>query len=623
MQALAAGRTVALAVTAPPVRFPLGISDFRTLRDEGYQYVDKTPFIEAVLDAGAQVLLIPRPRRFGKTLNLSMLRYFLERSPEDRSGLFEGLAIASSESARRHAGRYPVIFMTFKDVKPRSWEDCFAGIAIVIAKAYQDHRALLDDGHLAREEATLFSAILAQEATHSTLTNALNLLSRILARHHGEKVVILIDEYDSPIHAGYTNRYYDDVIAFFRDFLSAGLKDNPHLFKGVLTGILRVARESMFSGLNNVDVHGLLRPKLAPYFGFTEPEVRALVLAAGRPDLMDGVRSFYNGYLFGGIPIYNPWSVLAFLDRGDDQLLPHWVDTSSNELVREILLTGPGGVKAELETLLSGGTLDKRIDENIVLRDIAGRSDAVWSFLLFTGYLKAAAVRVVDCEQWATLAVPNVEIGLALRRMAHDWIEGQAGGSDSLERLLAALLRGDGPTLERQLSRIALVNVSYFDSAFPEPERFYHGLVVGLLAGLGSRYEVRSNRESGLGRCDVLVLPRTPGQPGVVLELKTADVTTGETPERALRAALAQIRDRDYAAELRERGASPIHQIAAVFDGKRAWVRVAAAKPEKPSPAKSPRAGAAKAKVDPKRAVKKASSGASTKKVRPPRTSIG
>jgi hypothetical protein len=556
------------------------------MREGGYQYVDKSPFIAEVLDAGAQVLLIPRPRRFGKTLNLSMLRYFLEKSPEDRSGLFAGLAIASSESARRHAGRYPVIFMTFKDVKPRVWEDCLAGMAIVIADAYSQHHALLADGHLTTEEADVFSRILGRTASRADLASSVRLLSRVLARHHGEKVLILIDEYDSPIHAGYTNRYYDDVVAFFRDFLSASLKDNTDLFKGVLTGILRIARESLFSGLNNVDVHGILRPKLAPYFGFTEPEVRALVEATGRPDLMDGLRAYYNGYLFGDIPIYNPWSILAFLDRGDHQLRPYWIDTSSNELVREILLTGADGVKAELETLLTGGTLEKIIDENTVLRDIAGRSDAVWSFLLFTGYLKATSVRLEDGEEWATLAVPNIEIRLALRRMAREWIEVQAGGAGSLEALLTGLLRGDAPVVERYLSHVALVNTSYFDSAFPEPERFYHGLVVGLLAGLGSRYDVRSNRESGLGRCDVLVLPKTPGQPGVALELKSVDVAARETPERALRAALAQLRDRDYATELRERGASPIHEMAAAFDGKRAYVRVAGP-PEKPSPRKA------------------------------------
>ncbi|MFT3769897.1 MAG: AAA family ATPase [Minicystis sp.] len=426
-----------------------------------------------------------------------------------------------------------------------------------------------------KHDGELFNAILERRATVTACAEALKLLSRLLAEHHREKVVILIDEYDSPIHAGYTHRYYDQVIAFFRDFLSAGLKDNSHLFKGVLTGILRVAKESLFSGLNNVAVYGILRSEFAPYFGFTEPEVKALVEAAGEEAYLDDIRSFYNGYLFGRDAIYNPWSVLNFLRNVDKELLLYWIDTSSNDLVRELLLGSPGGVRVELETLLAGGTIEVVVDENIVLRDLSSKPEAVWSFLLFTGYLKAVEVRLVETIRTAKLAVPNTEVRSALLRMVHDWLVAQVGSSDEVRRLLDAMLRGDGPVMEQYLSHVAAVNISYFDAGGRESERFYHGLVVGLLANLGSRYEVRSNRESGFGRCDVLVLPRTAGQPGVALELKRVDTDAGETAEKALTAALKQIRDRDYGAELRARGASPIHEIAAVFDGKRAYVRVA------------------------------------------------
>jgi hypothetical protein len=479
--------------------------------------------------------------------------------------------------------------MSFKDVKPKSWEDCLAGMANVLAEAYREHGYLLSKEKLDAADAQIFIAIRERRAAKSDLVIALKLLSRLLAEHHGEDVVILIDEYDSPIHAGYTNRYYDDVIAFFRDFLSGGLKDNPHLFKGVLTGILRVARESLFSGLNNVAVYGILRPELAPYFGFTEPEVRDLISKIGQPELINGIRSYYNGYLFGGLAMYNPWSVLCFLDSADKALLPYWIDTSSNDLVRELLLTGPEGVRAELEALLAGGTIEKTIDENIVLRDVSARSDAVFSFLLFTGYLKPVELSVVEGRRRAKLAVPNAEVAIALRDMAEAWLEAQVGGSAELRSLLDALLRGDAPVVERHLSHMTKVNLSYFDPASPEPERFYHGFVVGLLAGLGSSYEVRSNRESGFGRCDVMVLPKTAGQPGVVLELKRVATETGETKEKALAAALRQIRQRDYAAELKERGAAPIHEMAAVFDGKRAYVRVAGEKKAK-APPRKPRA---------------------------------
>jgi hypothetical protein len=560
-------------MSPPRVRFPIGISDFRNVREAGFHYVDKTGLIDDVITESAQVMLVPRPRRFGKTLNLSMLRYFFEKSAEARRPLFDGLSVASSEGAWAHFQRYPVIFMTFKDVKPTSWEDCLAGMANVLARAYEEHRYLLTEGNLDPANVKLFTAICERRAAKTDLVIALELLSRLLARHHGEKVIILIDEYDTPIHAGYTNKYYDDVVAFFRDFLSGGLKDNQHLFKGVLTGILRVANESLFSGLNNISVYSILRAKLATAFGFTEAEVRGLAEAVEQTGALDGIRAYYNGYLFGRQAIYNPWSVLSFLDSGDNVFRPYWIETSSNELVRELLLTGPRGVEADLETLLAGGALDKRIDENIVLRDIARSSDAIWSFLLFTGYLKALEVRYVEDEPEARLVVPNREVAGALRKMVRTWFREEVGGSDQLQSLLDALLRGDAPVVERHLAHLVKVNLSFFDTASPEPERFYHGLVVGLLAGLAPRYEVRSNRESGYGRCDVMVLPKAAGQPGVVLELKQVEPESGETREKAFTAAFRQIRERDYAAELRERGALPIHQMAAVFEGKRVFVR--------------------------------------------------
>ncbi len=561
-------------MTTSPLRVPIGLSDFRKLRESGYTYVDKTALVEDILRDTTEALLLPRPRRFGKTLNLSMLRYFFEKREEDLSPLFTGLAVASSDVAKPHFQRYPVIFLTFKDVKPTSWDRCFEGILGVLSGVYGEHRYLLEAGNLTPEDAKLFTEILERRAGFGVTVDALKVLSRMLAEHHREKVVILIDEYDSPIHAGYTKGYYDDVVAFFRDFLSGGLKDNTHLFKGVLTGILRVAKESLFSGLNNVTVYGLLRPEYAPYFGFTEPEVEALCGAAGEPALMADIRSFYNGYLFGGIAIYNPWSVLSFFHNTRHDLLPYWIDTSSNDLVRELLLSGPAGVRAELEVLLAGGAIQKRIEENIVLRDIAGHRGAVWSFLLFTGYLKVASLRFEHGEHHAELRVPNAEVAIALRTMTKVWMETQVGSEDSLNAMLAALLRGDAKTVERYLSHLAKVNLSYFDTAGPEPEKFYHGLVVGLVAGLMASHDVRSNRESGYGRCDVMILPKAPGKPGVVLELKRVDPDENETVDIAMASALAQIRERQYAAELRERGASPIVEMAAVFDGKRAYVKV-------------------------------------------------
>jgi hypothetical protein len=571
-------------VDRPKLRLPIGQSDFRVLREQGYAYVDKTAFVTEVLESNAQALLVTRPRRFGKTLNLSMLRCFLEKRSEDLSSLFAGLEIERSESARPHFQRYPVLFLTLKDVKEATWEGYLAGVGDVLARLYGEHMDLLDTEVLRPHERETFTAILHGTASPSQTAGALRELSRLLELHHGQRVVILIDEYDTPLHAAYHGHYYDQAVGHLRNLLSGGLKDNPHLFKGVLTGILRVAKESIFSGLNNLAVYSILRPEFATAFGFTEAEVEALAELAEPPAAMDGIRKWYNGYRFGGQTLYNPWSVISFLDSADREFRPYWIATSSNDLVRELLSSGPQGLRAELEALLRGGTVDKPVEEHIVLRDIETNPDAVWSFLLFSGYLRARELFSDESHtRWARLDLPNLEVHAELTSMVRRWMSAQVGGSSEVQALLQALLRGDARTVEHYLSRMIKTGLSYHDTGGPEPERVIHGFIVGLLVGLGPDYEVRSNRESGYGRYDVMVLPRTPGRPGLVLELKTVDDDAGETPQVALEAALRQIRERDYSTELRERGASPIFELAAAFTGKRAFVARADASPLTPS----------------------------------------
>ena len=551
-----------------PARFAIGRSDFRYFRESGAVYVDKTRFVSGVLSAAADVLLFPRPRRFGKTTNLSTLRWFLEKTTEDRSALFEGLAVWSDAAARAHFQKYPVIFLTFKDVKALDWKNCRGALAGVLSRAYDEHRYLLDEGALTPSQAATYSAIIEERASDSQLWSSLATLSQHLARRHGEKVVILIDEYDTPIHASFTHQYEDEVLTFFRNFLGSALKDNPHLFKGVLTGILRAAKESLFSGLNNLAVYSLARSEFATSFGFTEEEVQRLV--GDDAALMEGIRAWYNGYLFGGQVIYNPWSVTNFLASEDRQFRPYWTATGSNELLGEILLRRGAGLRGDLETLLTGGSIEKDLKEDIVLRQVHSMPDAVWSFLLFTGYLKPLALFNDDRGLHATLSVPNREILLDLEDLVRTFMQVQTGGE--VERLLSALLGGDERTFEHLLSRFLVSSMSYHDPAIRTPEQVYHAFVLGLLVGLRPRFDVKSNQESGFGRCDLLVLPKSPGEPGIALELKTLDTDRGETVEQALRSALSQIRDKRYTAALEERGARPIYEMAAVFDGKRVWV---------------------------------------------------
>jgi hypothetical protein len=548
---------------------PIGLSDFRELRRRGATYVDKSRLVADVVAAPASVLLLPRPRRFGKTLNLSMLRYFFERSDEDRSGLYEGLAVWGDEAARAHFARHPVVFLTFKDVKHATWAQCLASARQVLSAAYAEHRWLLDHPALHDDERRQFGDVLEGRAEPAVVESALRDLTAWLARATGESVVLLVDEYDTPIHAGFTHDYYDEAIGFFRNFLSGGLKDNPHLFKGVVTGILRLAKESIFSGLNNLAVHSLLSVRFATDFGFTPDEVQTLARLAGAENRLEDVRAWYDGYRFGGEVIYNPWSVLNFLANLDDGLRPYWAQTSANELVQRLLLRG-GLDAADLETLLHGGTIDKPLDESLVLRDLDRRPEAVWSLLLFSGYLKAESLDG-GLRPQVRLALPNREVESIFRTVFAEWMEAGLGGGNRVRATLRAMLDGEIEAFAHALSELVRWSLSFHDVAGHEPERVYQAFVVGLLVHLEPDYEVRSNRESGLGRCDVLVLPRSPGRPGAALELKS--LGENESPDRALEAALRQLRERDYAAELRARGAAPIRELAIVFDGKRAHVR--------------------------------------------------
>jgi hypothetical protein len=558
---------------------PLGIADFRKLRQSHATYVDKTAAIADVLRHPAEVMLLPRPRRFGKTLFLSTLQAFVERGGDDREALFGDLAIWNDPAARQHMGRYPVISMTFKDVKTSTWEACLRAVAGEIARAFRAHREVR--AGLVGHAVEIFDSIEAERADEVRLSASLSFLCEALHRHHGERVVLLIDEYDSPIHAGYVHGYYDRVVELFRNVLSGGLKDNAHLFKGVLTGILRVAKESIFSGLNNLSVFSLLHPAFGSAFGFTEPEVGALLDRAGLADRGEEVQRWYNGYVFGRTVVYNPWSVLSFLANAPYGMgpQPYWLSTSSNELIKELLVRHAGYLQPALEALLAGQRVVRPIDENVAFPELSRRPDAVWSLLVLSGYLKAEEHTPPSGVGPATyaLSIPNLEVRQVYTGTFQLWMEEQAraGGGD-VERLTRALLAGDAEVFEAQLQAFATHVLSYHDTGLPDPEKLYHGFILGLLAVLEPHYVVRSNRESGQGRPDVQIRPVAPGQPGVLLELKVA--RPGRTTlEDALAQGLAQIARNGYAAELRAAGAQPIHAMAVAFDGK--TLRVQAASP--------------------------------------------
>ena len=543
----------------------IGESDFRSFREAGYGYVDKTFLISDILRDSTKVLLFPRPRRFGKTINLSMIGHFLRKTNEDLSHLFDGLAVSGDPQAMAHFQKYPTLFLSFKDVKENTFDAALDGIRARIGRLFAVHRYLLDDKTMDPLTRGTFQRFLANEATTQDLQDSLLVLSRALYEHHGQRVVILIDEYDTPVQSGYIYEFFDDIVLFFRNFFSACLKDNSALFKGVLTGILRVSKENMFSGLNHIKVHSIIDEAYSTAFGFTQDEVAAII----DPAHLEEVRSWYNGYIFGGHVIYNPWSILNYISEG--LLKPYWVNTGSSDLIETLALKLGLGLSANSEALLRGETIDMEVDSNIVLRDIDKSPEALWNFLLFAGYLKTVQLDLIVGRYHAKLAIPNQEVKLVYETMFRNWLYRAAPDRAYVDDLVKALFEGDALTIESILEEMLLRVLSYQDGAGRQPEKLYHGLVLGLLVHLESEYDVRSNRESGRGRADVLIRPRTPGRPGVVMEFKV--IARKETAEQALLRAAEQVRNRKYAAELTATGASPVYEYAMVFDGKQAWVK--------------------------------------------------
>lgn len=543
----------------------LGQSDFRNMREMGAGYVDKSSFISHLLDDINSVALFPRPRRFGKTLNLSMLGYFLRKSEESLYHLFDGLEVTRDARAMAHFQKYPTVSVTFKDVTADALSGAMVGIREQVISAFDTHRYVLDNPKLSSTKARQFRSVLDGTIGDDELQYSFKWLTQILHQHHETPVVVLVDEYDTPIQSGYMYGYFDKMVLFFRNFFSSVFKDNVSLFKGVLTGILRVSKENMFSGLNNIEVYSILTEEHATSFGFTENDVAAIV----EPEDVAEVRAWYNGYLFGGQVIYNPWSILSFIKRG--VLQPYWVNTGSSDLI-EILATKKGaGLTEKSEALLHGETIEAEVDDNVVLRDIEHTTDALWNFLLMSGYLKLAKLEVREGRYYGELCIPNKEIRLVYHDVFRRWLHRVTPSPAYIDALVKALLSGDAASVQKILEEILLRALSYQDPGARDPEKLYHGLLLGLLVHLESHYDVRSNREAGLGRADMLLRPKTPGRPGAVIELKACGPK--DKPEDMMMAAAKQVRDKKYAAEIAASGATPVYEYAMVFDGKEAWVK--------------------------------------------------
>lgn len=544
---------------------PIGVDDFKKLITEGYYYVDKSLFINEVIAEVAEAALIPRPRRFGKTLNMSMLRYFFEKSTTPHGHLFEGLAIASYPEAMSYQGQYPVIFLTFKFADAPTWENCFDKLKRIIGEEYLRHSYLLSSDIFRKVQREEFEAIIDRTASSTAYAVSLKNLIVYLADYHNKAPIVLIDEYDVPLHGGFRYEYFEDTANFIGELLGDALKGNSSLSFAVVTGAMRVAKENIFTGMNNFEVFGLLDSFFADKFGLLESEVAAMLSYYGLEADLTALQSWYNGYQSGEKTVYNPWSIINCV-KHSGALKPYWVNTSSNDMIKKLLNESTVDIKGDLELLLRGETLAKPFREDIVYNDLFTDSEVVWTFFFSSGYLTFSNVHLEGDMLYIDLRIPNKEVASFFRSTVLGWWLTHQPKSGDYHAMLESLTSGDIETFKRVFQTFVLTSFSYFDVSGKEPERFYHAFVLGLLVALSDRYEIKSNRESGYGRYDVMLVPRDITALGIVIEFKSVEI--GDDLDAAVKAALRQIETKRYIQELVSHGVSVSLAVAIAFKGK-------------------------------------------------------
>ena len=544
---------------------PIGVSDFK-LATTGYYYVDKTLMIRDFLDKKPMVSLFTRPRRFGKTLNMDMLRVFFEKTNEDTSVYFKDKQIwQCGDYYTKHQGQYPVIFLTFKDVKSMTWEETFQKIRRLISLEFIRHNELETSSVLTAYEKEQYHLLAGDSGDEVDCQMGLQLLSLLLHKHYGRECIIIIDEYDTPIQQGHTCNFYPEIVNFMRNFFSGGLKDNPHLAFGFLTGILRVAKESIFSGMNNLKTYSILDDGYSSYFGFTEKEVKDMLRYYGKDDKYNELSEWYDGYRFGNTEIFNPWSVINYIS---DNCFPKafWQSTGSNEIIGEIIQAATPEITKDLYKLLCGEKIAAYIDTGVIYPEVQNNPYSIYSFLLVAGYLKVANIYPQsDGNFMCDVAIPNKEITFVYEKE----VLNRTNQNSLAISISQAIFSKDTQKLQALLEDFMVKSISSIDGA---NEGFYHGMMLGLCAILGNRYKIRSNRESGLGRFDIQLMPLTKGMPGFIFEFKhTKDEHTDLSA--LADSALQQIEAKKYDTELRDNGVNSIISIGIAFRGKSAVVR--------------------------------------------------
>ena len=560
-------------------KISIGVEDFKEIIEKDGYFVDKTLMIQSLIESNAKVTLFTRPRRFGKTLNQFMIRRFFEdeRTEKgekvDNGYLFDGLKIAEcGEEILKHQQQYPVIFLSLKSAKQDDYQTAYACLIDEICKEFQRHSYVLQNEMPVRSR-EIFERIALGRGSKEEYAKALGFLSECLAKYHGNNAFILIDEYDVPLENAYLHGFYDNMIGFIRSLFESALKTNPYLEKGVITGCLRISKESIFTGLNNLENDSVLRTRYADSFGFTEAEVEAMLAYYGLQQELAEVKEWYDGYLFANTEIYNPWSILKYVNDRKDHVtafaLPYWSNTSSNSIVREMVGEADEMAKADLETLINDGTIEKPVHEDITYGDIHQTQDNLWNFLFFTGYLKKISERKDESGEtlYLTMAIPNTEIKTIYKNSIAYWFEQRMKETDR-SPLKHALETGDCEAAEDFINSQLADTISYYDYA----ENFYHGFMLGILTNIGG-YRVKSNRESGNGRPDIVMTESKFRGRAMILELKVSETISGM--EKKCEEGLAQIEKGNYAQPLLDDGHQPILKYAICFFKKGSMVRKA------------------------------------------------
>ncbi len=568
---VSSGKYIKKAASTEMKSLPIGISDYVRAQAD-YYYVDKTLLIKEFLDQKPLVSLFTRPRRFGKTLNMDMLRVFFEISEEDTSKYFEDKAIwRCGEEYRKQQGQYPVVFLTFKDVKFDSWKATLDKIRDLLQEEFGRHQELANSGKLAEYEKTYFAKIINREASEVDLTASLAKLSQMLTKHYGKAPIIIIDEYDTPIQEGYSEDFYDEIIGFMRNFFSGAFKDNKNLTYGFLTGILRIAQESIFSGLNNLTVNSVMDDEYDNFFGFTEEEVSEILSYYGVSEKESELKDWYDGYLFGHTEIYNPWSVINYISKG---CIPqtYWVHTGKNEILEDVLKVATDDITERLYSLLQGERVIARIDQNVVYRSLSEDPANIYSLLLVAGYLKTPKKELqADGSYLCEVSIPNREIAAVYKsEILSHLLQIGAITRTTANKIAESLYANDYKRLQKAIAEYMDKSISFYDAG---AEGFYHGLVLGLIALMDNQYKIKSNRESGDGRYDISMIPREERYPGIIVELKWKKNLSAEALGGLAEEALDQIDDMRYDAEMKEDGIRDILKFGIAFSGKKVSVK--------------------------------------------------